>query len=53
MGKDKSRRLINSVWDDLKEYQNGAYNSGVINWVFVGSMQDILEKSFEIIHIKK
>lgn len=51
-GNDKPRKQIQSVWNDLKRYQELAHKSGEIHKVFVGSMMDIAEKPMPLINSK-
>jgi protein gp37 len=51
-GDDKPRRQIKDVWQKLKHFQNQAEVKGEIQRVFVGSMQDIFEKSKPLVDYK-
>lgn len=51
-GDDKPRRQIKDVWQKLKQFQNQAEVKGEIHRVFVGSMQDIFEKSKPLVDHK-
>jgi protein gp37 len=48
-GNNAGRRIIRSVWDDLKKYQRLAQEAGEVHRVFVGSMMDIFEKSMSLV----
>lgn len=51
-GNDKPRKLVKSVWGDLKKFQEAAKKAGEIHRVFVGSMMDIFEKPMPLIDNK-
>jgi len=48
-GNDKPRRMIKDVWRNLKKFQKEAKKVGEIHKVFVGSMQDVFEKSMPLV----
>lgn len=50
-GNDHPRRLVNSIWKDLANYQKWAEQKGEIHNVFVGSMMDAFEKSMPVIQL--
>ncbi len=49
-GNDKPRKMIGSVWNDLKKYQQLAKAAGEIHRVFVGSMMDIFERPMPLVN---
>lgn len=51
-GNDVPRRMISSVWKDLKKYQLAAASAGEMHRVFVGSMMDIFEKPMIVVDSK-
>lgn len=51
-GNDKPRRKINNVWKELAKYQKEAKKLGEVHRIFVGSMQDIFEKSMPLVDHK-
>jgi protein gp37 len=51
-GEDKPRRQIKDVWQKLKQFQKQAEVVGEVHRVFVGSMQDIFEKSKSLVDHK-
>lgn len=48
-GNDKPRRMIKNVWSNLKKFQKEAEKANEIHRVFVGSMQDIFEKTMPLV----
>lgn len=42
------RKMVNSIWDNLKRFQKLAEQSGETRRVFVGSMMDIFEKPYPL-----
>lgn len=49
-GNDKSRKIVNSAFDKLKEYQKKAQQLGETHRVFVGSMMDVFEKPMPLVN---
>jgi len=47
-GPKTNRKIVTSVWDNLKRFQNLAEQSGETHRVFVGSMMDIFEKPYPL-----
>ena len=47
-GAHANRKMVNSVWDNLKRWQVLAKKSGENRRVFVGSMMDIFEKPYPV-----
>lgn len=48
-GNDKPRMEIKSVWNDLRKFQQLAFDAGEVHRVFIGSMMDIFEKPMPLI----
>jgi protein gp37 len=51
-GNDKSRKIINSVFNELDKFQRIAKEANEMQRVFVGSMMDIFEKPMPLIDSK-
>lgn len=47
-GAATNRKMVNSVWDNLKRWQKLAELAGTQRRVFVGSMMDIFEKPYPV-----
>lgn len=47
-GPKTNRKIVTSVWDNLKRFQKLAEQAGEIHRVFVGSMMDIFEKAYPL-----
>jgi protein gp37 len=47
-GPHSNRKMVTSVWDNIKKFQVMAKAAGEIHRVFVGSMMDIFEKPFPV-----
>lgn len=51
-GNDKSRKIINSVFNELDKFQKLAFEAKETQRVFVGSMMDIFEKPMPLVDSK-
>lgn len=47
-GASTNRKMVNSIWNNLKRFQKLAFDSGEVRRVFVGSMMDIFEKPYPV-----